>query len=415
MQPDANSPYMLWQYMHLLKQSDYLLHPAFTHPTTAYTTEQSSCISEHSVSSYNYHRHQHQHPQLLHHPYHRQAGTSSNHLLQNDFGCTKNNMRKINHKLRNDRPGIAYNGHTRHSLSAQTADHTKDIESTNKSSKSVSPFKGSSFTIDAILNKDDKLKIQQDITSTTTNNVVVSVKTEQSSTPLRSSSASPSCSSPIAGQYYGQPLMHSTPCDQERKHDRLYELGQPYLFHQYDSVPSRHNPAYTPTQALGSSNLTSSPLSSLSSLSSVSSTSVSPETNHLSHKGKIERKTCGKPKRIRTIFTPEQLEKLEVEFERQQYMVGTERYYLAAALNLTEAQVKVWFQNRRIKWRKQHLEQQQAKLAQGDLYRDVDNDEEESDSSDTDDKTENRSIELSSRQRFTEGAEISDETGYASS
>ncbi|CAL1527708.1 unnamed protein product, partial [Lymnaea stagnalis] len=68
-------------------------------------------------------------------------------------------------------------------------------------------------------------------------------------------------------------------------------------------------------------------------------------------------------KRIRTIFTPEQLEKLEAEFERQQYMVGTERYYLAATLNLTEAQVKVWFQNRRIKWRKQHLEQQQARLA----------------------------------------------------
>jgi hypothetical protein len=52
----------------------------------------------------------------------------------------------------------------------------------------------------------------------------------------------------------------------------------------------------------------------------------------------------GKSKRVRTIFTPEQLEKLEVEFERQQYMVGPERLYLASALNLSEAQVKVWFQ-----------------------------------------------------------------------
>ena len=37
----------------------------------------------------------------------------------------------------------------------------------------------------------------------------------------------------------------------------------------------------------------------------------------------------GKAKRVRTIFTPEQLERLEAEFERQQYMVGTERYVLA--------------------------------------------------------------------------------------
>ncbi|XP_066991058.2 homeobox protein Nkx-6.1-like [Anabrus simplex] len=74
-------------------------------------------------------------------------------------------------------------------------------------------------------------------------------------------------------------------------------------------------------------------------------------------------KKPAKSKRVRTIFTPEQLERLEAEFERQQYMVGPERLYLAHALQLTEAQVKVWFQNRRIKWRKQHLELQQQRLA----------------------------------------------------
>lgn len=57
-------------------------------------------------------------------------------------------------------------------------------------------------------------------------------------------------------------------------------------------------------------------------------------------------------KRIRTIFTQEQLDKLEIEFNRQQYMVGSERSYLANSLNLSESQVKIWFQNRRIKWRK---------------------------------------------------------------
>ncbi|XP_041929115.1 homeobox protein notochord [Alosa sapidissima] len=72
---------------------------------------------------------------------------------------------------------------------------------------------------------------------------------------------------------------------------------------------------------------------------------------------------AGKSKRMRTSFTNEQLSRLEKEFARQQYMVGSERFLLANSLQLTEAQVKVWFQNRRIKWRKQSLEQQQAKLA----------------------------------------------------
>lgn len=67
-------------------------------------------------------------------------------------------------------------------------------------------------------------------------------------------------------------------------------------------------------------------------------------------------------KRVRTIFSAEQLERLEAEFARQQYMVGPERLVLAASLRLSESQVKVWFQNRRIKWRKQHLESQQMKL-----------------------------------------------------
>ncbi|KAF5293185.1 hypothetical protein FQA39_LY13653 [Lamprigera yunnana] len=78
--------------------------------------------------------------------------------------------------------------------------------------------------------------------------------------------------------------------------------------------------------------------------------------------GVMNKKSC-KSKRVRTIFTPEQLERLEAEFERQQYMVGPERLYLAHTLQLTEAQVKVWFQNRRIKWRKHHLELTHQRLA----------------------------------------------------
>lgn len=54
--------------------------------------------------------------------------------------------------------------------------------------------------------------------------------------------------------------------------------------------------------------------------------------SHYKHKG-------GKSKRMRTSFTTEQLSRLEKEFARQQYMVGSERFLLASALQLTEAQV----------------------------------------------------------------------------
>ncbi|XP_074677428.1 uncharacterized protein LOC141922186 [Strix aluco] len=88
-------------------------------------------------------------------------------------------------------------------------------------------------------------------------------------------------------------------------------------------------------------------------------------TGFLISKGRfpVFKAKVGKAKRVRTIFTSDQLARLEKEFARQQYMVGTERCLLASSLHLTEEQVKVWFQNRRIKWRKQSLEQQQAKLA----------------------------------------------------
>ncbi|KAF2365342.1 Homeobox domain [Trinorchestia longiramus] len=56
-----------------------------------------------------------------------------------------------------------------------------------------------------------------------------------------------------------------------------------------------------------------------------------------------------KPKRIRTAFSPSQLLKLEQAFEKNQYVVGQERKQLAQTLNLSETQVKVWFQNRRTK------------------------------------------------------------------
>ncbi|XP_076308238.1 homeobox protein EMX1-like [Tachypleus tridentatus] len=74
-----------------------------------------------------------------------------------------------------------------------------------------------------------------------------------------------------------------------------------------------------------------------------------------------------KPKRIRTAFSPSQLLKLEHAFEKNHYVVGTERKQLAQILSLTETQVKVWFQNRRTKFKRQKQEEEQANNHQEDV------------------------------------------------
>ncbi|GMR51612.1 hypothetical protein PMAYCL1PPCAC_21807 [Pristionchus mayeri] len=63
-----------------------------------------------------------------------------------------------------------------------------------------------------------------------------------------------------------------------------------------------------------------------------------------------------KHKRIRTAFSPAQLVQLEKAFLANHYVVGTERKQLASRLNLSETQVKVWFQNRRTKHKRIKLD-----------------------------------------------------------
>ena len=55
------------------------------------------------------------------------------------------------------------------------------------------------------------------------------------------------------------------------------------------------------------------------------------------------------PRRQRTTFTHEQTLRLEMEYHVSEYISRGKRFQLADLLDLTESQIKIWFQNRRAK------------------------------------------------------------------
>ncbi|XP_006001889.1 NK3 homeobox 3 [Latimeria chalumnae] len=144
--------------------------------------------------------------------------------------------------------------------------------------------------------------------------------------------------------------------------------GDPYMDNEHPRDTQIHTTTLSPPERESNENISSGNFEQQTDVQSCSEESVVDDPSWENSSGTPEKgglpvpeeeRNEGLPKlakkRSRAAFSHAQVYELERRFNHQRYLSGPERADLAAALKLTETQVKIWFQNRRYKTKRRQM------------------------------------------------------------